>query len=143
MWACDCIHSDSHGASVRCQFADGGWQADGRPVQFKPYSKYPPVFKDLSVWLPDASLPGVASSTARELTGLKQAHSPLLLSPPRRSPAMQMRAHPQPHSEEDKKEGITEFWHPHDLYELVRSVAGDVVERVDLQETFVHPVSGR
>lgn len=54
-----------------------------------------------------------------------------------------MRAHPQPHSEEDKKEGITEFWHPHDLYELVRSVAGDVVERVDLQETFVHPVTGR
>ena len=34
-------------------------------------------------------------------------------------------------------------FHEHDLYELVRSVAGDLVERVDLIDEFSHPKTGR
>jgi phenylalanyl-tRNA synthetase alpha chain len=34
-------------------------------------------------------------------------------------------------------------WHPHDLFELVRDVAGDLVERVALQDQFTHGATGR
>lgn len=40
------------------------------------------------------------------------------------------------------------FWlpdgfHEHDFYELIRSVAGDLVERVDLIDDFIHPKTQR
>eukprot|EP00936_MAST-01D_sp_MAST-1D-sp1_P001327 g1327.t1 len=57
-------------------------------VAFEPFSKYPPVFKDVSFWLPDG-------------------------------------------------------FHENDLFEEVRSVAGDVVEQVALIDEFTHPKSGR
>ena len=38
---------------------------------------------------------------------------------------------------------IPEDFHENDLNEVVRSVAGDVVERVELIDDFVHPKSGK
>ena len=62
-------------------------------ISFKPYSKYPPCFKDVSFWLPDAD-------------------------------------GDNPFSEND-------------LCDVVRSVAGDLVEKVGLLDRFENPASGR
>ncbi|KTF79461.1 hypothetical protein cypCar_00043233 [Cyprinus carpio] len=56
-----------------------------QPVIFQPLSKYPPLFNDISFWLP--------------------------------------------------AEGYTE----NDFYDLVRSIGGDLVEKVTLVDEFTHP----
>ena len=60
-------------------------------ISFKPFSKYPSCYKDISFWLPENS------------------------------------------------SDYTE----NDFYELVRSVGGDLVEKVELKDCFSHPVSSR
>jgi len=61
----------------------------GDIVKFQPYSKYPPVFKDIAFWIPDQ------------------------------------------HFEEN------------DFFELARSVAGDLVEQIELIDKFTHPKTHR
>jgi phenylalanyl-tRNA synthetase alpha chain len=56
----------------------------GKITKFKPYSKFPPVDKDIAFWIPPT-------------------------------------------------------FHSNDLFELVRSKAGDLVESVQLVDTFEHP----
>jgi phenylalanyl-tRNA synthetase alpha chain len=41
------------------------------------------------------------------------------------------------------KEGVESTFHPNDIYEVVRDVAGDLVERVELIDEFAHPKSNR
>jgi phenylalanyl-tRNA synthetase alpha chain len=60
----------------------------GEIVQFKPYSKYPPCYKDISFW-------------------------------------------------------ITDDFHINDFNELVRGIAGDLVEQMELIDNFTHPKSNR
>jgi len=60
----------------------------GTLTTFKPYSKYPPCFKDISFWLPDGYV-------------------------------------------------------PNDFFELGRSVAGELVEKVDLVDEFTNPKKGK
>ncbi|XP_050953725.1 phenylalanine--tRNA ligase, mitochondrial isoform X1 [Labeo rohita] len=60
-----------------------------QPVTFQPLSKYPPLFNDISFWLP--------------------------------------------------AEGYTE----NDFYDLVRSIGGDLVEKVTLVDEFTHPKTNR
>jgi len=67
------------------QFESSG---SSKIFKFQPFSKYPPVFKDIAFWLGD------------------------------------------------------EF-HPNDLAEVVREVAGDLVERVELIDAFTHPKTER
>ncbi|TXT12892.1 hypothetical protein VHUM_01293 [Vanrija humicola] len=67
----------------------------GKINTFKPYSKYPPVNRDMSFWLPDAAAEG------------------------------------------------REPWHENDYCEIVRNVAGDLVENVSLVDEFTHPKTGR
>jgi phenylalanyl-tRNA synthetase alpha chain len=75
----------------------GGWKS--RLPKFQPYSKYPPVYKDIAFWLvPDDEL--------------------LLL-------------------------GTNKPFHVQDLNELVRQVAGDLVEQVELVDDFSHPTTGK
>ncbi|RXK35881.1 phenylalanine-tRNA ligase [Tremella mesenterica] len=62
----------------------------GQITQFKPYSKYPPCYKDMSFWLP-----------------------------------------------------ISSVFHENDFCEIVRDVAGDLVETVELIDDFTHPKTGR
>ncbi len=71
------------------QFEDA---ADDKAVTFSSYSKYPPCFKDVSFWLPDA--PG------------------------------------------------STFCH-NDVNEIVRNVAGDLVEQVKILDSFQHPKTKR
>lgn len=73
--------------------------AAGDITTFKPYSRYPPCYKDMSFWLPDS---------------VKQASAAEILP-----------------------------WHENDYCEIVRDVAGDLVENVSLIDDFTHPKSGR
>eukprot|EP01039_Chlorochromonas_danica_P007973 gene7973-8794_t len=65
----------------------------GKLTKFKPFSKYPLCYKDMSFWLPEES-------------GEK-------------------------------------VFHPNDLYELIRDVAGDIAEKVEQFDEFTHPKTGR
>jgi phenylalanyl-tRNA synthetase alpha chain len=62
--------------------------ASGDLVKFKPYSKYPACYKDITFWLPEP-------------------------------------------------------FHENDFFELVREVAGDMVERVECLDKFTHPATHR
>lgn len=71
------------------QFASGGIST------FKPYSRYPPCYKDMSFWLPAADA------------------------------------------------DVATKWHENDYCEIVRDVAGDLVENVSLIDDFTHPKTGK
>lgn len=75
----------------------------GQVTTFKPYSKYPECYKDVSFWLPS------------EVEGAKAAGGAI---------------------------GPKQF-HENDFCEIVRDVAGDLVEGVKLIDDFVHPKTGR
>ena len=74
---------------------------DGAITRFRPFSKYPPVYKDISMWVKDA--PADADSNGTAAAG----------------------------------------FHENDLCELVRSVAGDLVEDITCTDSFVHPKTKR
>lgn len=69
-------------------------------ISFKPFSKYPPCFKDLSFWLPDEE-------------------------------------------GDDFKESNAQGFSENDFCDVVRSVAGDLVEKVEELDKFSHPETGR
>jgi phenylalanyl-tRNA synthetase alpha chain len=70
---------------------------DGRIIEFRLYSKYPPVFKDITFW--------TSNGDDIEPTG----------------------------------NGFVE----NDFFDLVRSIAGDLVEQIQLIDSFKHPKTGR
>ena len=72
---------------------------EGKIIEFQPYSKYPPVFKDIAFW-----------TTTK--------------------------------SDNNDSSGRSEFVE-NDFFDLVRSVAGDLVERIELIDSFTHPKTGR
>lgn len=96
---------------------------EGRIKKFKQFSKYPPCYKDIAFWItpsPAAASPvgaesdsGVAAAAGGDAT--------------KASPASN-----QP-----------DAFHENDIMEIVRDVAGSLVEDVKLLEEFVHPTSGR
>lgn len=67
---------------------------EGKIVEFQPYSKFPPVFKDIAFWIGD---------------------------------------------ENPNDGGFVE----NDFFDLVRSTAGDIVEKIELIDSFTHPKTGR
>lgn len=69
--------------------------AAGDITTFKPYSRYPPCYKDMSFWLPGEEVKDITA------------------------------------------------WHENDYCEIVRDVAGDLVETVTLIDDFKHPKSGK
>jgi len=71
---------------------------EGSIVEFQPYSKFPPVFKDIAFW----------TSSADE------------------------------YADESGKEFVE-----NDFFDLVRSTAGDLAERIELIDSFTHPKTGR
>ena len=82
----------------------------GKLPKFEPYSKYPPVFKDIAFWLPNSA------TTTNEDT-----------------------ANSNPNDDGSKNGSF----HVQDLNELVREIAGDLVEEVTLVDEFVHPKTSR
>lgn len=98
------------------QFVGGGI------VAFKPYSKYPACFKDVSFWFPDGAVllrtdedaPDGSNTSGNTTVDVAAAAA-----------------------------GGRLVFHPNDLFEVVRDVAGDLVEQVELIDDFVHPKTGR
>ena len=84
----------------------------GEIVEFKPYSKYPPVHKDVTFWLPEG---GASDCNGGWEGGQGDATS-------------------------DKADVRT--FHENDLSQLVRDTAGDLVEKVTLLDEFTHPKTG-
>lgn len=71
---------------------------EGQIITFKPYSKYPPCYKDLSFWLPEEKNPKEARGAKAAGGGMTGVHS----------------------------------FHENDFCEIVRDVAGDLIESVTL-----------
>ncbi|KAL7437182.1 hypothetical protein ACHAXM_005482, partial [Skeletonema potamos] len=67
---------------------------EGKIVEFQPYSKFPPVFKDIAFWTSD-------------------------------------------------KHTTSDNFVENDFFDIVRSTAGDLVERIELIDSFTHPKTGR
>lgn len=76
---------------------------------FKPYSKYPPCYKDMSFWLPQGARTDEGGSMAGglEVQGDKEASQRIVETGPK-------------------------VFHENDYCEIVREVAGDLVENVTL-----------
>lgn len=93
----------------------------GKITKFEPFSKYPACYKDMAFWInagPSASSPiahasGVAAAAGGDATKASPADT-------------------QPAA-----------FHENDIMEVVRDVAGSLVEDVKLVDEFVHPSSGR
>ena len=95
----------------------------GKITRFQPFSKYPPCYKDVSFWVrpsPAAASPigtesssGVAAAAGGDATKA---------SPAETQPAA---------------------FHENDIMEIVRDVAGTLVEDVKLVDEFVHSKSGK
>jgi phenylalanyl-tRNA synthetase alpha chain len=88
----------------------------GKIVKFQPYSKFPPVYKDVSFWLPQA---GESPSFAN---GDRQAAGP---------------------SSAAAAAAAAAAFHSNDVYEVIRNVGGDWIEQVSLLDEFIHPKTGR
>ena len=71
---------------------------EGSITKFEPYSKFPPVFKDIAFWTDN----GAADN-------------------------------------DDEKKNFVQ----NDFFDLIRSVAGDLVEKIELIDSFTHPKTGR
>lgn len=95
----------------------------GTITKFEPFSKYPPCYKDIAFWInssPAAASPvGAASSSGAAAAAGGDATK---ASPTETQPAA---------------------FHENDIMEVVRDVAGSLVEDVQLVDEFVHPTTGR
>lgn len=94
----------------------------GQFNRFVPFSKYPPCHKDVSFWV--QASPATASPVAAETSGAAAAAGgdATKASPSETQPAA---------------------FHENDIMEIVRDVAGTLVEDVKLVDEFVHPRSGK
>ncbi|WWC96885.1 phenylalanine-tRNA ligase [Kwoniella sp. B9012] len=90
----------------------------GEISTFQPYSKYPPCYKDMSFWLPTS-----VDTSAKE-HGAAAAGGKL----PPGGPG---------------GEGRKKTFHENDYCEIVRDVAGDLIESVTLIDEFTHPKTNR
>ncbi|WVR03755.1 phenylalanine-tRNA ligase [Kwoniella sp. DSM 27419] len=93
---------------------------EGEISTFKPYSRYPPCYKDMSFWLP-AELQAASPASA-----IREEHGAGAAGGKGTPPQAQHKA-----------------FHENDYCEIVRDVAGDLIESVTLLDDFVHPKTGR
>ncbi|EXJ82629.1 phenylalanyl-tRNA synthetase alpha chain [Capronia epimyces CBS 606.96] len=95
----------------------------GHIKKFEPFSKYPECYKDIAFWInssPAAASPiGVESSSGVAAAAGGDARK---ASPAETQPAA---------------------FHENDIMEVVRDVAGSLVEDVQLVDEFLHPTTGR
>jgi len=85
-------------------------------VTFAPYSKFPACYKDVAFWLPRPAAP--APAAAAPAVGVVAAPTSAAAAP-------------------------AAAFHENDFFALVREVAGDLCEAVELVDEFVHAKSGR
>lgn len=100
---------------------------DGQVTRFKPFSKYPPCYKDVSFWIrpsPASASPIAAESSSSSGAGVAAAAGgdSTKASPAETQPAA---------------------FHENDIMEIVRDVAGTLVEDVKLVDEFASPKTGK
>ncbi|KAL2435206.1 Phenylalanine-tRNA ligase, mitochondrial [Exophiala dermatitidis] len=97
----------------------------GTITKFEPFSKYPPCYKDIAFWInssPAAASPIGAESSSSSGVAAAAGGDATKASPAETQPAA---------------------FHENDIMEVVRDVAGNLVEDVQLVDEFVHPRTGR
>jgi phenylalanyl-tRNA synthetase alpha chain len=95
----------------------------GKITKFEPFSKYPACYKDIAFWIN-------ATPSGSSLIG----HS---------SPSGVAAAAGGDATKASPTETQPAAFHENDIMEVVRDVAGSLVEDVKLVDEFVHPTSGR
>ncbi|WWD16458.1 phenylalanine-tRNA ligase [Kwoniella shandongensis] len=88
----------------------------GKISTFKPYSRYPPCYKDMSFWLPQGAISDTAGKGSGSVAGGGGVSA---------------------------AGGKGRVFHENDYCEIVREVAGDLVETVTLIDEFTHPKTSR
>ncbi|KAI1612891.1 phenylalanyl-tRNA synthetase alpha chain [Exophiala viscosa] len=102
-----------------------GQFAPGKITRFEPFSKYPACYKDIAFWInaaPAGASPVGAESSSMSGVAAAAGGNATKASPAETQPAA---------------------FHENDIMEVVRDVAGSLVEDVKLVDEFVHPTSGR
>jgi phenylalanyl-tRNA synthetase alpha chain len=115
------------------QFRNGG------VVRFVPFSKFPECYKDVSFWLPPKMEEKIETTSAAGGGGAidgvgGEVHSSSLAGSATEAPSNAATTISAP--------ATTEF-HENDIMEIVRDIAGDLVEDVRLADEFTHPKTGR
>ncbi|KKY17458.1 putative phenylalanyl-trna synthetase alpha subunit [Phaeomoniella chlamydospora] len=104
---------------------------NGTVTEFKPFSKYPTCFKDVAFWI-DPKPPCSAVSPANK-------SAPINSGPAAAAAAGGYPTVPQ----SDAPPPSSDTFHENDLMEIVRDIAGSLVEDVRLVDSFQHPKTGR
>ncbi|RSH94738.1 hypothetical protein EHS25_004543 [Saitozyma podzolica] len=122
---------------------------EGEITTFKPYSRYPPCYKDMSFWVSPKQQAAVAASgsgTARvesrasaweRESGDNGGKEAGVSTAGGLEPSATTATTTTPVGGKDKA------FHENDYCEIVREVAGDLVETVTLIDEFTHPKTGR
>ena len=97
----------------------------GKITKFEPFSKYPACYKDVAFWI--NAIPAAASPLAATIDGSSGVAAAAGGDATKASPTETQPA----------------AFHENDVMELVRDVAGSLVEDVRLVDEFVHPTTGR
>ena len=104
----------------------------GTITEFKPFSKHPTCFKDVAFWI-EADKPAANPSRQPNLGGDVN---------PGAAAAAPAGGHPSPPMN-DPPPPSSDTFHENDLMEIVRDIAGTLVEDVRLVDDFTHPKTGR
>ncbi|PWN52214.1 phenylalanyl-tRNA synthetase [Violaceomyces palustris] len=91
--------------------------SDGGLITFKPYSKFPPCYKDVSFWLPQTSTTTTSSTSPSSSS--------------------------QGQGTEAKSSSSSSSFHENDFFEVVRDTVGDLAEDVVKIDDFTHPKTSR
>ncbi|WVQ93475.1 phenylalanine-tRNA ligase [Kwoniella sp. CBS 9459] len=95
---------------------------EGEISTFKPYSRYPPCYKDMSFWLPPSS----SAQSHSKIPQVEGDHGAAAAGGKGTGPPPKVKA-----------------FHENDYCEIVRDVVGDLIESVTLLDDFTHPKTGR
>jgi len=104
--------------------------------KFQVYSKYPPCFKDISFWLNSHGSGDAEPQVRADADGPNGDVEQMTTNE-----ASDVGA--TGNTDDDQNDARSNSFHQNDLFELVRGVAGDLVESVELIDQFVHPKNGR
>lgn len=113
------------------QFSSSSSSSPKRINRFVPFSKHPACYQDMAFWLPDTTITTTINSSPaggdEVQHGAKAAGGAVASTG----------------AEGEGKVKQQKVFHENDFMEIIREVAGDVVEAVTLIDEFTHPCTGR
>ena len=106
----------------------------GTVTEFKPFSRFPTCFKDVAFWI-DASKSTIEADPTPPPLGAADVNPGPAAAAPAGGHSNPLPNDPPPPS--------SDSFHENDLMEIVRDIAGSLVEDVRLVDDFKHPKTGR